>query len=224
MRFISWVPADEDVMRLALPLRRAQRDPPLPGRRSVERPRARSGASPRSPAQEGVEEVVIGLTYSISEVHTHAYYAERAAALADCAGDGPPLPQGSRRAAHVGRRARARPALPVGAAGDRPVELHSHCTIGLAPLVYAGGPAGRVPGAAHRGRRRSRRGTSQPGRRDDAPRPRGRRLHAPARPRGARPPSAEHFRALGAAQGPAARARRASTTPPTTTTSCPAAW
>jgi hypothetical protein len=30
----------------------------------------------------GIEEVVIGLTYSISEVHTHAYYAQRAAALA----------------------------------------------------------------------------------------------------------------------------------------------
>ena len=34
--------------------------------------------------EEGVEEIVIGLTYSISPVHTHAYYAERAAALADC--------------------------------------------------------------------------------------------------------------------------------------------
>ena len=34
--------------------------------------------------REGIEEVVIGLTYSISDVHTHDYYAERAAALADC--------------------------------------------------------------------------------------------------------------------------------------------
>src|SRR4029453_8901698 len=34
--------------------------------------------------EEGVEEIVIGLTYSISPVHTHAYYAELAAALADC--------------------------------------------------------------------------------------------------------------------------------------------
>ena len=29
--------------------------------------------------EEGVEEVVVGLTYSISPVHTHDYYAERAA-------------------------------------------------------------------------------------------------------------------------------------------------
>jgi hypothetical protein len=35
--------------------------------------------------EEGVEEIVVGLTYSISPVHTHAYYAERVAALADCA-------------------------------------------------------------------------------------------------------------------------------------------
>jgi len=27
--------------------------------------------------REGVEEVVIGLTYSISPVHTHDYYAQR---------------------------------------------------------------------------------------------------------------------------------------------------
>ena len=35
--------------------------------------------------REGIEEVVVGLTYSISPVHTHEYYAQRAAALADCA-------------------------------------------------------------------------------------------------------------------------------------------
>ena len=35
--------------------------------------------------EEGVEEIVIGLTYSVSPVHTDAYYAERAAAMADCA-------------------------------------------------------------------------------------------------------------------------------------------
>ena len=32
--------------------------------------------------EEGVEEIVVGLTYSISPVHTHAYYAERVASLA----------------------------------------------------------------------------------------------------------------------------------------------
>ena len=86
------------------------------------------------PSLEGVEEVVIGLTYSISEVHTHAYYAERAAALADCAEmDRLYLkdPGGLLTPAAVAELA---PHF-LRAAGERPVELHSHCTIGLAPFV-----------------------------------------------------------------------------------------
>jgi oxaloacetate decarboxylase alpha subunit len=88
--------------------------------------------------EEGVEQVVIGLTYSVSEVHTHAYYAERAAALADCADmdaiylkdpGGLLTPDAVRELAPHFLRA----------AGTRPAELHSHCTIGLAPLVYVEG-------------------------------------------------------------------------------------
>jgi oxaloacetate decarboxylase alpha subunit len=137
MRFITWVPADEEVMRLAFRcvarngIRRFQfADPsndPLRLRRVA-----------RLAHEEGVEQVVIGLTYSVSEVHTHAYYAERAAALADCPDmdalylkdpGGLLTPDGVRELApHF-----------VRAAGDRPLELHSHCTIGLAPLVYLEG-------------------------------------------------------------------------------------
>jgi oxaloacetate decarboxylase alpha subunit len=137
MRFITWVPADQDVMRLAFRcvvrngIRRFQivdpsNDP------------ARLGRVAAIARQEGVEEIVLGLTYSISPVHTHAYYAERAAALADC----PDLdrlylkdPGGLltvdavRELAPHFRRA----------AGERAIELHSHCTIGLAPLVYMEG-------------------------------------------------------------------------------------
>jgi oxaloacetate decarboxylase alpha subunit len=137
MRFITWVPADEEVMRLAFRcvarngIRRFQVADP-----SNEPVRLRRVA--RVAHEEGVEEVVIGLTYSISEVHTHAYYAERAAALADCAemdalylkDPGGLLTQDAVRelAPHFLR-----------AAGDRPAELHSHCTIGLAPFVYVEG-------------------------------------------------------------------------------------
>jgi oxaloacetate decarboxylase alpha subunit len=81
---------------------------------------------------------VIGLTYSISEVHTHAYYAERAMALAGCA-DMDRLylkdPGGLLTADAVRELA---PHFRA-AAGDRPIELHSHCTIGLAPFVYMEG-------------------------------------------------------------------------------------
>ena len=137
MRFITWVPADEDVMRLAFRcvarngIRRFQFADP-----SNDPVRLRRVAAMAH--EEGVEEVVIGLTYSISEVHTHAYYAERAAALTDCDDmDGLYLkdPGGLLTPAAVGELA---PHF-VAAARGRNVELHSHCTIGLAPFVYMEG-------------------------------------------------------------------------------------
>jgi oxaloacetate decarboxylase alpha subunit len=137
MRFISWVPADPDVIAFALRLvarngiRRLQIADPS---NDPERLR-RLAAMART---EGFAEVVIGLTYSISEVHTHDYYAQRAAALADCAEmdrlylkdpGGLLTPDAVRELApHF-----------LAAAGARVAELHSHCTIGLAPLVYVEG-------------------------------------------------------------------------------------
>jgi oxaloacetate decarboxylase alpha subunit len=137
MRFITWVPADEEVMRLAYRcvvrngIRRFLVADP-----SNDPVRLRRIA--RIAREEGVEEIVIGLTYSVSDVHTHAYYAERAAALADCAemdrlylkDPGGLLTQEAVRelAPHFLR-----------AAGERTIELHSHCTIGLAPFVYMEG-------------------------------------------------------------------------------------
>jgi oxaloacetate decarboxylase alpha subunit len=137
MRFISWVPADEEVMRLAFRcvvrngIRRFQIADP-----SNDPPRLRRLAA--MARQEGVEEIVIGLTYSVSEVHTHAYFADRAAALSDCAEmDRLYLkdPGGLLTADAVHELA---PHFLRAAAG-RTVELHSHCTIGLAPFVYLEG-------------------------------------------------------------------------------------
>jgi oxaloacetate decarboxylase (Na+ extruding) subunit alpha len=137
MRFISWLPCDEDVMRLAFRcvvrngIRRFQIAEPSNNPDALRR-------LARMAKEEGVEEVVVGLTYSISEVHTHDYYAERAAAMADCADmdrlylkdpGGLLTPDAVRELA---------PSL-LAAAGERTLELHSHCTIGLAPLVYMEG-------------------------------------------------------------------------------------
>jgi oxaloacetate decarboxylase alpha subunit len=159
MRFISWVPADEDVMRLSFQLvvrnglRRIQIADP-----SNDPERLRRLA--RMVREEGVEEVVIGLTYSISDVHTHAYYAQRAAALADCAEmdrlylkdpGGLLTPDAVRELA---------PHL-LKAAGPRPVELHSHCTIGLAPFVYVEGVKAGFQ-VVHTASGPLSRGTSQP--------------------------------------------------------------
>jgi oxaloacetate decarboxylase alpha subunit len=159
MRFISWVPADEEVMRLSFRLvvrhglRRLQIADP-----SNDPERLRRIA--RLAREEGFEEVVIGLTYSISEVHTHGYYAERAAALSDCEDmdrlylkdpGGLLTPDSVRELA---------PHL-IGAARGRPLELHSHCTIGLAPLVYVEGVKAGF-GVLHTASGPLSRGTSQP--------------------------------------------------------------
>jgi oxaloacetate decarboxylase alpha subunit len=159
MRFISWVPAGEDVMRLSFRLvvrnglRRFQIADPSNDPQRLKRLAAMARA-------EGVEEVAIGLTYSISAVHTHDYYAQRAAALADCT-DMDRLylkdPGGLLTVDAV--RELAPPML--AAAGGRPLELHSHCTIGLAPLVYLEGVKAGF-GAVHTASGPLSRGTSQP--------------------------------------------------------------
>ena len=159
MRFISWVPADQDVIALAFRLavrnglRRMQIADPSNDPERLKRLATMA-------RQEGVEEVVIGLTYSISEVHTHQYYAEHAAALADCADmdrlylkdpGGLLTPDAVRELApHF-----------ANAAGDRVVELHSHCTIGLAPLVYLEGVRAGFQ-VVHTASGALSRGTSQP--------------------------------------------------------------
>ena len=197
MRFITWVPADEDVMRLAFRcvarngIRRFQVVDPSNDPERLRRVAALA-------RQEGVEEIVLGLTYSISEVHTHTYYAERAAALADCAEmdafylkdpGGLLTPDAVRELApHF-----------VAAAGDRPVELHSHCTIGLAPLVYAEGLRAGFQ-VLHTAVGPLARGTSNPAvettLRDLEAEGRSHRLDLEALDA-----MAEHFRAIGAERG-----------------------
>jgi oxaloacetate decarboxylase alpha subunit len=137
MRFISWVPAGEDVIRLAFRcvarngIRRFQIAEPSNDPKALIR-------LARMAREEGVDEVVVGLTYSISPVHTHDYYAERAHAVAASA-DIDRLylkdPGGLLTTDAVRELA---PRL-IDAFAPRPVELHSHCTIGLGPLAYVEG-------------------------------------------------------------------------------------
>jgi len=88
--------------------------------------------------EEGVEEIAIALTYSVSAVHTHAYYAERAAALADCVEMDRLYLKDPGGLVTVDAVRELAPHF-LRAAGERPIELHSHCTIGLAPFVYMEG-------------------------------------------------------------------------------------
>ena len=137
MRFISWVPCDEDLMRLSFRcvvrngIRRFQFADPT-------NDPDRLKAAARMAREEGVEEIVVGLTYSVSEVHTHEYYAERAAGLADCE-DMDRLYLKDPGGLLTGDAVRELAPHFLAAAGDRAAELHSHCTIGLAPFVYMEG-------------------------------------------------------------------------------------
>lgn len=83
----------------------------------------------------GAGEVIAALTYTISDVHDDAYYGDLAEQMARCddidrvyVKDPTGLLQPER----------ARTLLPLLQArlASKPLELHSHCTIGLSPLTY----------------------------------------------------------------------------------------
>ena len=160
MRFISWVPADEEVMRLSFRLVRPQRHPPHPDRRPVERPgaAATAGRDGARRGRRGGRDRADLLDQRRSTRTT--YYAERGAALADCADmdrlylkdpGGLLTPDAVRELA---------PSLPGGRRRP-PLELHSHCTIGLAPYVYVEGVKAGF-GVVHTACGPLSRGTSQP--------------------------------------------------------------
>lgn len=83
----------------------------------------------------GADEVIAALVFTVSPIHDDAHYAERAAALA-ASGDVDALyikdPGGLLSAE------RARTLIPAihAAIGAKPLELHSHCTIGQADTCY----------------------------------------------------------------------------------------
>jgi len=91
--------------------------------------------SARMIRKAGATEIIAALTYTISEVHDDAFYAKLAAQVS--------------KSPHVDRAyikdpsglltpERARTLIPAVRAqlGDKPLELHSHCTIGLSGLSY----------------------------------------------------------------------------------------
>lgn len=83
----------------------------------------------------GGEEIIAALTYTISEVHDDAFYAGLAARIATC----PDIDRAYvKDPSGLLTPERARTLIPAIRAnlGGKPLELHSHCTIGLAPLTY----------------------------------------------------------------------------------------
>lgn len=137
-RFISWETANPEFMGLAFQtlvkngLRRfALADPMNDADSNI--------ACARMVKAAGGEYVVGALVFTLSPIHDDAHYAERARKLAQCpdvdaiyikdpGGLLTPL--------------RARTLIPAvkAAIGEKPLELHSHCTIGLGELVYMDAP------------------------------------------------------------------------------------
>jgi oxaloacetate decarboxylase alpha subunit len=134
-RFMAWEQAPEDVMRLVFRcvvragIRRVWAIDPLNNMDAAVRVSELC-------KEEGVEEVVVGLVYAVSPVHTDAYFAERAREVAasphvdvlNLKDPGGLLTPDRIRALVPILLEAARPGMPV--------EVHSHCTGALAPLCY----------------------------------------------------------------------------------------
>ncbi|HSP71405.1 MAG TPA: hypothetical protein VLN26_03490, partial [Gaiellaceae bacterium] len=134
MRFIAWWRAPLDVMRLAL--RCAIRN----GIRRVWVAESMNDVATdlqiaQIAREEGAEQVLVGLVYSLSPVHTDAYYAERARAIA-ASPDVDVLNLKDPGGLLTPERVRTLvPALREAAPG-LPLEVHSHTTATVAPLAY----------------------------------------------------------------------------------------
>jgi oxaloacetate decarboxylase alpha subunit len=134
MRFMAWERAPIDVMRLALR---------CVIRNGIRRIWVAESMNDVETAlriahiakEERADEVLVGLVYSISPVHTDDYYAARAREIAACA-DVDVLNLKDPGGLLTPERVRTLvPALRA-AAPSLPLEVHSHCTATMAPLVY----------------------------------------------------------------------------------------
>jgi oxaloacetate decarboxylase alpha subunit len=134
MRFMAWERAPIDVMRLAL--RCVIRN----GIRRIWVAESMNDVATdlqiaRIAKDEGADEVLAGLVYSISPVHTDAYYAARAQEIAASA-DVDVLSLKDPGGLLTPERVRTLVPALRDAAPSLPLEVHSHCTATMAPLVY----------------------------------------------------------------------------------------
>lgn len=91
--------------------------------------------SARMMRKAGGEEIIVALTYTISAVHDDAFYAGLAARIAAC----PDVDRAYiKDPSGLMTPERANTLIPAVRAqlGGKPLELHSHCTIGLSSMSY----------------------------------------------------------------------------------------
>ncbi|HEU5443320.1 MAG TPA: hypothetical protein VFU61_05810 [Steroidobacteraceae bacterium] len=137
-RFISWETANPELMALAFRVlarngirRFCLADPMNDADASI--------SCARMVKQGGGEYVIVALVFTISPIHDDAYYAQRARRLAACADVDALYIKDPGGLLSPKRASTLIPAIKA-AAGDKPLELHSHCTIGLAEHTYMDAP------------------------------------------------------------------------------------
>ena len=135
LRFISWEPVHPDLIRLAYSRLVAvgmQRFVVLDPMHDM----SAMLQSARDVKAAGGSEVIGALTYTVSAVHDDAFYAGLAAQMA-ASSDFDRVYVKDPAGLLTPERARTLfPAVRAALAGRLPLELHSHCTIGLSPLTY----------------------------------------------------------------------------------------
>jgi oxaloacetate decarboxylase (Na+ extruding) subunit alpha len=134
MRFMAWQRAPLDVMTLAL--RCVIRN----GIRRIWVAESMNDVETdlrvsRIAKREGADEVLVGLVYSISPVHSDDYYAARAREIA-ASPDVDVLNLKDPGGLLTPERVRTLVPALLAAAPSLPLEVHSHCTATMAPLVY----------------------------------------------------------------------------------------
>ncbi|MGH9291323.1 MAG: biotin carboxyl carrier protein [Acidimicrobiales bacterium] len=133
-RFISWEEAHPELMQLVYDLlvrNGIGRFIVLDPMHDLEAMR-RAARMARS---AGATEVVAALTFTLSPVHDDAFYAGVAEMAAACPEVDRAYLKDPTGLLSPERAATLIPAV-LGRLGQKPLELHSHCTIGLAPVTY----------------------------------------------------------------------------------------
>ncbi|CAM3714598.1 carboxylase [Polaromonas hydrogenivorans] len=139
MRFISWETAHPELMQLSYRLlvrngiERFMVMDPMNNMQAV-------ADSATAIAAEGASEIVGAVVYTVSPIHDDAYFAAAARRLAQVPAIHRIYLKDPGGLLTPERARTLLPALRV-AVGDKPLELHSHCTIGLAPFTYAEAPS-----------------------------------------------------------------------------------
>jgi len=159
MRFISWETAHPELMALSYRLlvnngieRFMVMDPMNATQAVIDTCHAMHKA--------GASEIVGALVYTVSPVHDDAFFTQMASQLAAQPFIDRIYLKDPGGLLTLDRARTLLPALKC-AVGDKPLELHSHCTIGLAPFTYAEAPELGV-GTLHTAARPLGNGTSQP--------------------------------------------------------------